>query len=389
MKKNYLLLFFFFLLTKSLFAQINLSVYSEVSIITAGPGIELYEAFGHSAIRIKDPVLRLDLIYNYGMFDFNAPNFELNFTKGNLIYSMGRYNFRDFLAGYKRDKRWVKQQVLNLTQEERQSFFIYLENNALPENKNYNYDPYFDNCATKLRDITTAILGDKVVLSNKNINERRSFRQLMDREIPWNTWGSFGINLALGSKLDQKANFTQYMYLPDYVYSIFKNSAIFIENKPKKLIKREDVLLEFKELKQEISIFNPFLIFSVISFIGIFVTFSDFKNKKRSKWIDFIVLFITGLIGCVICFLWFFTDHSTAPNNFNFLWAFAPNLIIAFLMLKVHQKKWLKSYVRFSFFLLFIIPILWVLGVQLFPIAIIPFLILLLFRYAYLSKTLN
>ena len=132
-----------------------------------------------------------------------------------------------------------------------------------------------------------------------------------------------------------------------------------------------------------------FLIFSVISFIGIFVTFSDFKNKKRSKWIDFILLFITGLIGCVICFLWFFTDHSTAPNNFNFLWAFAPNLIIAFLMLKVHQKKWLKSYVRFSFFLLFIIPILWVLGVQLFPIAIIPFLILLLFRYAYLSKTLN
>ena len=172
MKKKY----FFFLLLFSIYtglgAQIKLSEYAEVSIVTAGPGNEFYEAFGHSAIRIKDPVLRLDLIYNYGMFDFNAPNFELNFTKGNLIYSMGRYNFRDFLAGYKRDKRWVKQQVLNLTQEERQSFFIYLENNALPENKNYNYDPYFDNCATKLRDITTAILGDKVVLSNKNINER-------------------------------------------------------------------------------------------------------------------------------------------------------------------------------------------------------------------------
>ena len=134
MKKNYVLLFFLFLFTKSFYAQVNLSVYSEVSIITAGPGTELYEAFGHSAIRIKDPVLRLDLIYNYGMFDFNAPNFYSNFTKGKLIYSLGRYKFEYFLRSYKRDKRWVKQQVLNLTQPERQAFFIFLENNALSKN---------------------------------------------------------------------------------------------------------------------------------------------------------------------------------------------------------------------------------------------------------------
>ena len=208
----------------------------------------------------------------------------------------------------------------------------------------------------------------------------------MDREIPWNTWGSFGINLALGSKLDQKANFTQYMYLPDYVYSIFKNSAIFIENQPKKLIKREDVLLEFKELKQEISIFNPFLIFSVISFIGLFVTFSDFKNKKRSKWMDFIVLFITGLIGCVICFLWFFTNHSTAPNNFNFLWAFFPNVFIAFILLKKKLPSWVSQYNRFILLLLIVSVVVWLFGIQQFSIAIIPILALLFLRNFSLFK---
>jgi hypothetical protein len=389
MKKNYVFLFFLFLFTKSFYAQVNLSVYSEVSIITAGPGTELYEAFGHSAIRIKDPVLRLDLIYNYGMFDFNAPNFYSNFTKGNLLYRLGRYKFEYFLAGYKRDKRWVKQQVLNLNQDEKQAFFMYLENNVLPENASYSYDPYFNNCATKLRDITTTILGDKVNLSNKNLDKNRSFRQLMDKEIPWNTWGSFGINLALGSKLDQKAGFTQYMYLPDYVYSIFNNSTLFIQNQPKKLIKREDVLLNFKELKQETSIYNPFLIFSIISLIGIFLTYFDFKNKKRSKWIDFIILFTTGIVGVLIVFLWFFTDHSTTPNNFNFLWAFAPNLIIAFLTLGKQQQKWLNYYFKFSLFLLLIIPILWIVKVQLFPIAVIPLLILLFTRYLFLSKRLN
>ncbi len=384
MKKNYFL--FLFLFTKTFFAQINLSTYAEVSVVTAGPGTELYEAFGHSAIRVKDPVLRLDLIYNYGMFDFNAPNFELNFTKGNLIYSLARYEFKYFLASYKRDKRWVKQQVLNLNQKERQSFFIYLENNALPENRNYNYDPYFDNCATKLRDITTFILGDKVLLSNRNLDKNRSFRQLMDKEIPWNTWGSFGINLALGSKLDQKADFTEYMYLPDYVYSIFKNSTLFIKNQPEKLIKREDLLLDFKELKQEISIFNPFIIFSIISLIGIFLTFSDFKNKKKSKWIDFILLFTTGILGLGIGFLWFFTDHSTAPNNFNFLWAFAPNLIIAFLILKKNQQKWLNYYFQFLLLLIIFIPFIWITKIQLFPISIIPFLFFLFIRYLFLSK---
>jgi hypothetical protein len=389
MKKNYLLLLFILAFSKSLIAQVNLSAYSEISIVTAGPGAELYEAFGHSAIRIKDPVLQLDLIYNYGLFDFNSPNFYSNFTKGNLIYSLGRYKFEYFLRSYKRDKRWVKQQVLNLTQQEKQSFFLYLENNALPENASYYYDPYFNNCATRLRDITTSILGDKVFFNDKNIEKNLSLRQLMDREIPWNTWGSFGINLVLGSKLDEKQSSEEYMYLPDYVYSIFKESTLFVKNQPEKLIKREDILLGFEELKQEISIFNPFLVFSIISLIGIFITYTDFKKKKRTKSLDFILLFISGFLGLLVVFLWFFTKHATAPNNFNFMWAFAPNLIIAFFMLKNNQQKWLNYYFLLLFFLIITMPVLWLLEIQLFPISIIPFIILLAFRYLFLSKKLN
>ncbi|SDS06055.1 protein of unknown function [Polaribacter sp. KT25b] len=389
MKKKYLLLLFLFAFIKPYNSQVNLSVYSEVSIVTAGPGSELYEAFGHSAIRIKDPVLQLDVIYNYGMFDFDAPNFYSNFTKGNMIYMLASYDFKYFLASYKRDKRWVKQQVLNLTSQERQKFFMYLENNALPENRNYNYDPYFNNCATKLKDITISILGDKVVLIDENIEKNLSFRQLMNKEIPWNSWGNFGINLALGSKLDQKATSEQYMYLPKYVYTIFKDSKLFVRNQPENLIKREDILLDFEEQKPKISFFNPFLIFSIFSLIGLFITFSDFKKKKISKWLDFTILSTTGILGVLIIFLWFFTDHSTAPNNFNFLWAFAPNLIIAFIMLKENQQKRIKYYFIFLTFLLFTIPILWILEVQLFPVAVIPLLVLLFFRYLFLSKTLK
>lgn len=389
MIKKYFLLLFILSFYSNLKAQVGLSVYSEVSIVTAGPGEELYEAFGHSAIRIKDPVLNLDLIYNYGMFDFNQPNFLLNFAKGNMIYSLARYDFKYFLASYRKDKRWVKQQVLNLTQQEKQAFFTFLEKNATPKNRNYLYNPYFDNCATKLRDITKSILGSKLMFNDNHIKKDLTFRQLTNHEIHWNSWGTFGLNLIAGTKLDQKATSLEYMYLPDYVYSSFKNATVYIKNQPKQLVKREDDLLKFKEKQPKNSIFSPFLIFSLLASIGIYITYKDYKKKTRTRWFDFILFFTTGVIGCVIFFLWFFSTHATAPNNFNFLWAFAPNLIISILLLKKRtQKLWLQKYLFLLMIFMLLIPIIWITKIQVFPIAVTPLLILLVIRYYFLSKRL-
>lgn len=388
MKKTYLVLLLLFSFLKPLHAQMQLSAYAEISIVTAGPGTELFEAFGHSAIRIKDPVFKIDIIYNYGMFDFKAPNFYGNFVKGNMMYSLARYDFKYFLASYQRDKRWVKQQVLNLTLAEKQAFFVYLEQNALPQNAKYSYDPFYENCATKLRDISGSILGDKITFNNSHLEKERSLRQLMDRGIPWNTWGSFGINLALGSKLDRKATSNEYMYLPDYVYDAFKNATVFEKNQPKSFVQKEETLLDYKELKQTINVLNPFLIFSIISFIGLLITYNDFKNYRRTKWLDFLLFFVTGLIGILILFLWFFTNHSTTPNNFNFLWAFAPNVIVAFFLLRGSQKKWVQKYVYILILLLVIIPFVWMCKIQQLPISIVPILVLLMVRYLFLSKRL-
>ncbi|WP_343330094.1 DUF4105 domain-containing protein [Polaribacter staleyi] len=388
MNKKYFFLFFILSIYSPLKAQIQLSKSADVSIVTAGPGEELYEAFGHSAIRIKDPVLNLDLIYNYGMFDFNQPNFYTNFAKGNMIYSLARYDFKYFIASYRRDSRWLKEQILNLNQQEKQAYFTFLENNALPQNSNYRYDPYFDNCATKLRDITKTVLGDKVFFNENTIEKGLTFRELTNHEIPWNSWGTFGLNLIAGTKLDEQATFEQYMYLPDYVYSSFKNATVFIKNQPRELVKQEVVLLSFKEKEAKTSIFNPFLIFSLMALLGIYITYKDIKNDKRTKSFDFILFFVTGLIGCILVFLWFFSTHSTAPNNFNLLWTFAPNLIVAFLLLKSDQKKWMQKYLFMLLSFLLIVPILWIVKVQVFPLTIIPLLILLFVRYFYLSKKL-
>jgi hypothetical protein len=365
-------------------AQVNLSVYSEISIVTAGPGEELYEKFGHAAIRIKDPVLNLDLIYNYGVFDFNQPNFLLNFADGKMYYVLARYDFKYFLASYERDKRWVKQQVLALNQAEKQHFFLYLENNALIENATYLYDPFFNNCASKLKDITTTILGDAVILNSKKIADNKTLRALMNKEITWNTWGNLGINLISGTILDVERNQLEYTFLPDYLFKTIKNGKIKRNNKIVDLVQREDVLLNFNERSNTKDFFNPLFFFTLVLLGVLFITYRDIKKAQRTKWLDFTIFFVTGVIGLVLTYFWFFSSHKTAPNNFNILWAFLPNLLISFIITKTMAKKWFPKYLIILFVCLALLTILWILGLQVFPITAIPIFLLLLIRYLFL-----
>jgi hypothetical protein len=384
MKQNYILFFLFFLSPLAVSSQIQLSEKAEISIVTAGSGSVLYEAFGHSAIRIKDNEKGFDVVYNYGIFDFNAPNFYTNFVKGKLLYQLGRYDFKYFLYSYDKDKRWVKQQILNLNQKEKQAYFNFLENNTKPENKSYLYDPFFDNCATKLRDITQSVLKEKVTFYDNHLEKGLSFRTLMNRELHYNSWGSLGINIALGSKLDAIADPLQYMYLPDYVLAGFKNG----KNGNTTLVLKEETLINHKPIVVKSVFFNPYLIISILSLLGIFITYKDFRNNKRTKVVDFLSFFISGILGVLIVFLWFFTNHSTTPNNFNFLWAFAPNIVVAFLLLKNTKTAWLNYYFTVLLFFLGIIPIIWLSSIQVFHLSLLPFLAFLFLRLLFLRKSL-
>ncbi|MCF2875652.1 MULTISPECIES: DUF4105 domain-containing protein [unclassified Tenacibaculum] len=375
------------------FSQISsisaLSNSSQISIITSGPGDVLYEKFGHTAIRVKDPVSNLDLIYNYGIFDFDNPSFYADFTKGYMKYKLARYPFYLALKSSQQDQRWVKEQVLNLTLQQRNQFFKFLETNALPENAGYFYDPFFDNCATKPRDIIQQILGDKLIFNENFVSEDLSLRQLMNKEIHPNTWGSLGINIALGSKLDKIATPNEYLYLPDYVFNALNLSKVIKDGKEENFVLKSNTLLDFKEKKSTSDLISPFLVLLIISLLGIFITYKDLKNDKRTKWLDVTLFFFTGITGFLIIYLWFFTNHSTAPNNFNFLWAFAPNIVLCFYLSKNKIPNWTLKYIKLLLLLLVIIPIIWATHIQLFSIALIPLFILLGIRYWFLQKTLN
>jgi hypothetical protein len=229
------------------------------------------------------------------------------------------------------------------------------------------------------------VLKDKVTFNNNHITDQKSHRDLIaDYTAEKFKWGKFGIDLALGSVIDRDATAAEFKFLPDYIYLGFNNASINVEGKNIPLVKADNNVLNEVKQPQPFSIFQPFIVFLLISFFFIFKTYQDYTGKKRTKWVDFSLYFMTGVVGVVVLLLWFATSHTATYKNYNFLWAFAPNLVIAFFMFKKVLPKWLANYNKLLLILLVIQAILWILKIQVFNVAIIPILAMLFVRYGYL-----
>jgi len=385
MSKKFNFIFILFFSCFQLAAQQKLSSEATVSVVTCGQGSELYSAFGHSAFRVYDPLLKLDKIYNYGTFDFNKPNFYLNFAKGKLIYQLSTAHYGYFLQQFNYENRWVKTQELDLHDIDVQAVYDFLENNAKPENRSYQYDFFYDNCSTKMEEVIKAVLKDKVIFNNNHITSHKSHRDLIaDYTADKFKWGKFGIDLALGSVIDKEASLAEYKFLPDYIYLGFNNATIDFDGNIKPLVKADHKVLNERVSPQPFSILQPFIVFLVIALFFIWKTYQNYSSNKRTKWVDFFLYFISGLIGVVVLLLWFATSHTATYKNLNFLWAFAPNLVVAVFMFNSVLPKWLANYNKLLLVLLAIQSILWILEVQVFNIAIIPIMAMLFIRYSYL-----
>ena len=359
----------------------ELSPLSKISLLTVGTGEDLAAKFGHSAIRLQDPTLGIDEVYGYGTYDFEDPNFYLNFTRGKLAYTISRIPFKYFDYSYQQEKRWIKEQELDLNLQQRTLIVGFLENNLLPENKRYKYDFLFDNCATRIPMVFEKTLGSTFKFDYSYLESHLTFRELIRLKLNPNTWSNFGIDLALGSVIDRKATPYEHLFLPIYVYQQMKHTTL----NGKSIVKKESVLLDIPEQNDNSLLFlTPAFWLGLLLALVTWVTFKDYKNERRTKWLDFSLFMLTGFSGMLILFLWFGTDHLATKANYNALWAFAPNAIIGFLILKEEVPKWIKFYLILLIVMLFITCILWMFKIQVFSILLILVILALAIRYLFL-----
>lgn len=381
-----LLLLFILIFCKPSFAQqIPLSDAAEISVLTMGPGKDLYDSFGHTAIRLEDKVRGIDVTYNYGVYDFNDPNFYAKFAKGQMRYVLDRRRTEGFLRNYIEANRWIKEQVLALTPQEKQAMFNFLENNLKPENRAYNYDFFYDNCATKIPQILQDIVPE-MTIDSSFVTSPQTFRTLIQQNVHWNTWGSFGMDLGIGSVVDRVAPVKDHMFLPEYVFK-----ALEVSNRDgAPMVAETKTLFENEPLEPKRNFFSsPLFVFLILALLVLWITYRDSKTESRSRIFDAVLQVFLGLVGVIFLLLWFATDHYTTAYNYNLLWAFPLNILLAFQLGKKHPKRWVKGYLKFLLLMLVLMCMHWLVGVQVFPKALIPFLIALALRYLYLTKAVE
>ncbi|UII33475.1 DUF4105 domain-containing protein [Fulvivirga ulvae] len=388
MKNIWLLFILFPLISNS--QNLKLSEKADIHILTCGPYQgELYSAFGHSAIRVKDPRKGYDILYNYGVFDFDQPNFYLNFARGHLNYKLGVTEYRNFRDYYIYYNRYIHEQVLNLSHQQKQELFDFLQWNALPENQYYLYDYFYDNCATRVRDALVMAFGDSVQFDGSYINTNYTIRGLTDLYLKQQPWGDLGIDICLGLPMDKVAAPYEYMFLPDYIEKGFNQATIVRAGKRVPLVKKTIVTYDSTLEEDQASVVTPFTLFIILLVIGSMVTYFGFRKGKLYAGFDAILFSVTGLIGWLLLLLWLATDHRAAAGNLNLLWAIPLHFPVALLLIIRKRPLFLKRYFNVIWILSILLLISWAFLPQQLHYALIPFVMLISLRAYYIQRYLS
>lgn len=342
----------FFLLLPALFllffsglqAQ-QLSPSATVSILTCNPGDEVYSMYGHTAIRISDPEQRVDVVFNYGVFSFDSPDFVYRFAKGQTDYMMISERFNSFMSEYTEEKRSVYEQVLNLSPEGKNQLFQALLVNARPENRVYRYNFFMDNCATRVRDMIARNSGGTIHFPDSHPTE--TYRQLIKQFHHSFRWIDLGIDLLVGKKADEPVSSYGQMFLPEFLENEFAKAQIIYSGKTEPLVGETRTLLEYPNSKLKSDLPWPAIVFGAIFLVVAILSVRSFLRKKNADWLDYWIFGLSGFAGFIIGWFTLFSEHPAMSPNYNLLWAFPPNLLFA-LVWKI--KQW-RTFTRFYFWL--------------------------------------
>ncbi|MEL6638299.1 MAG: DUF4105 domain-containing protein [Bacteroidota bacterium] len=336
-------------------AQKRLSPQAQISVLTCAPGQALYSTFGHTAIRIYDPLTADDRVYNYGIFDFDTPGFYLKFIRGQLPYQLGAQKMSRFMREYRYYRRAVQEHRLQLDPAEKQAISDFLIHNYRPENREYQYDFFYDNCASRVVDVIDTVLAGRINWSSIP-PAQVSFRHLLDPYLQHRAWDDFGIDLILGLESDRIASFRQQMFLPDYIPQNFTQLSVDRDSLQSPVWSEEQILLDFpREAIATPWWQHPLLVFGLLALFAI-ASGLVLPRSHRLQKLDYFWFGASGLAGLLFVFMWFATDHEVCHRNLNLLWANPLWLLLLPVLGGRLAKNWERGLLYFNLALL--LPVL-------------------------------
>ena len=339
----------FFLLL--FFSALALSAQPELSLITVYPGDAIYSAFGHTAFRYLDEDNDIDILYNFGTFDFQDPEFVPKFVHGQLDYFLGVVKFRRTFKNYTLlENRSVVEQKLNLTPEEIARIYAFLAENAMPENRYYKYDFIKDNCSTRIQSVLDKTIGNDIIYDQAVIAKigEKSYRDYIRYHLKKSPWFDVGIQMVLGMPLDQQVLPSDSFFLPALVHDIIAGSTL---NEGRPLVASDEVLFRstadpitdpLNDLKNDpIKISLPLLLAILLLVVELILIYLGCIRKKGwAKRIlscyEYTLVTLNFLAGILIFYLWFISDHTATKWNLNLLWCCPLSILFRF--------KWISAF---------------------------------------------
>lgn len=317
-RKTVLLLLF--IVNFSFGQNLPLSKEAHISVLTCGLGNESYSFFGHTAIRVADPANNIDVVYNYGAFDFRTPNFVAKFAKGDLQYFVIAHSYTDFINEYNYEKRSVYEQELLVSQEAKQKLFDNLNSTLLSDERFYTYKFIDKNCTSMVVDIINKTLNEKVITKKGDTNI--TYRSILFPYFDGHFYEKLGTSIIFGTKVDQSGTkiFLPFELKNSLEKTTFQNHA---------LVGKSKTLLSFQK-ETPASWWNN--AYSYIILLGFIILI----NKK---FIDKIYLFILSLMGIFFVSMGFYSFHYELAMNYNVL-LFSPLLLLLIVFSAIKNKKW-------------------------------------------------
>jgi hypothetical protein len=319
------LVFLLVLIIKStaFYSQMSLSENTTVSVLTCDKGDELYSIFGHTAFRIKDDTNSLDVVYNYGMFDFRTENFYLKFIKGDLQYFVAAYSFNEFFYQYNIENRSIYEQELRLSAAQKQQLFDDLNATLFSDKKYYTYKFIDRNCTTKVMDDINKMVGQNCVKRTTDLD--KTYREILYPYVENHFYENLGINIIFGKKVDQLG---KKLFLPKELMESLKTAKL--DNIL--LAKKSKILFDATKIPSPISIWNNFYTFSTIFMVLL---------ASRKKWIYLSLLGIFGIMGIFLSLVGLYSYHEEVAYNYNVL-LFNPILLLLLYFYWKKKFRWIN-----------------------------------------------
>lgn len=319
----------------------ELSKNTRVSVLTCGTGNEVYALFGHTAIRITDEATNLDIVYNYGAFDFATPNFVGKFAKGDLQYFATSEAFSDFVLQYQYEQRAIVEQELHMTDAQKQSLFDELNRVLVSNEGTYTYKFIDKNCTNMAVDLLNKTLGSNVISKRENLNF--TYRETLFPFFDGHFFEKLGTSIIFGTKVDQQATL---LFLPIELLQSLATTKI--SGKP--LAEKAEVILAQPNQKTPFSWWNNWVVY-----LGVLLAIL-ILNKKI---ISLTFLTLVGFIGLFFVVAGFWSLHGELAYNYNAL-LLNPFLLL-FVALSLNKKTELLkklTYVLSACFALYFILML-------------------------------